>query len=163
MPCQRCQIVKYVKIFKIGARRQLDCNKGESLRSSSGPRASNFSINVDSKNGTYIINTELYAQGIGIAGAKIEQTGAVQSLLTRTQGLWLAMRRGTKGCLGGLLGDWASSSSAVYRETFLHSDQPFKGESRFTVGGGSLQGHRDYSCKRPTWKPPSLKISFYEW
>ena len=85
--CQNWCPVKDVKIVKIGARRQLDCNKGESLRSSSGPRATDFSINVDSKNGTYITNTELYAQGIGISGAKIEQTGAVQSLLTRTQGL----------------------------------------------------------------------------
>ena len=34
------------------------------------------------------------------------------------------------------MGDWASSSSAVYRETFLHSDQPFKGESQCRVGEG---------------------------
>ena len=70
--CQNWCPVKDVKIVKIGARNQLDCNKGESLRSSSGTRASDFTINVDSKNGTYIINSELYAQGIGIAGAKIE-------------------------------------------------------------------------------------------
>ena len=98
--CQNWCPVKDVKIVKIGARNQLDCNKGESLRSSSGTRASDFTINVDSKNGTYIINSELYAQGIGIAGAKKEQTGAVQSLLTRTL---ISDEEGDQGVTGGTL------------------------------------------------------------
>ena len=71
------------KLSKLVLEGNLIATRDNSLRSSS----SDFSINVDSKNGTYTINTELYTLGIGIAGAKIEQTGAVQSLLTRTQGL----------------------------------------------------------------------------
>ena len=84
------------KLSKLALEGNLIATRENPLRSSSGPRASDFSI----KNGTYIINTEFYAQGIGIAGAKIEQTGAVQSLLTRTL---ISDEEGDQGVTGGAL------------------------------------------------------------